>query len=125
MSKPAICTACRGTGQWEISTVTGSRTRKKDCPVCTGFGVQNVAWVTDRGIDHVIIATLHGDTFTGCNRWGHYFGGGIGVREPQSRVEHFEPKRRCKKCVARVKEGRPWREGPEGWPVEIPKSEAA
>ena len=116
MAKPTICAACRGTGQWTISTVTGSRTRKKDCPICTGLGVQGIAWVNgDGGIYHIVQRrTPGGWLLTACQTF-----------EPSDEPEHFEPKRRCKKCVARVKAGRPWQEGAEGWPAGLPKSEAA
>jgi hypothetical protein len=73
--------------------------------MCDGLGVRGFPWVKDSGIDHVLQASQ--------GYWHHTVCGTFGNLGPK----HHEPKRRCRKCVERIKSARPWADGPNGCPV--------
>ena len=103
---PKACGPCRGSGQTLIEFRTRRASYWKDCAVCDGLGVVDVPWLRTEGIDHIIVSSCSGGwNHTACEVWGP---GG---------EKNFDPKRRCRACVAQLKNGRPWKDGPRGVPT--------
>ena len=102
---PKACWPCHGSGQTLIEFHTRRKSYWKDCAACMGLGVLDIPWLRTNGIDHVLASSSGGWHRTVCSILGP---GG---------ETHFEPERRCRSCLARLKKGRPWKDGPGGWPV--------